>query len=82
MEKSYKYSTDVSTDKPTTKHDQVIAILQRHNGASLEEMAALANWLPHSTRAFLSGLKKKGHDNRSDKVDGMRRYRIIPPFSQ
>jgi Protein of unknown function (DUF3489) len=70
------------TDKIATKHDQVIELLQRHNGASLEEMSTLANWLPHSTRAFLTGLKKKGHDVSSDKVDGMRRYRIVTLVSQ
>ena len=70
------------TDKTATKVTQFIGLLQRHNEASLEEMCSLASWLPHSTRAFLTGLKKKGHDLSSDKVDGMRRYRIVPPVSQ
>ena len=51
-------------------------MLLRDEGASLEEMSALANWLPHSTRAFLTGLKKKGYEVTSDKVDGVRRYKI------
>jgi Protein of unknown function (DUF3489) len=82
MEKSHKSNTDASSDKPTTKHGQIIELLQRHNGVSLEEMSTLANWLPHSTRAFLTGLKKKGHEISSDKVDGLRRYRIVAPVSQ
>ena len=61
---------------PTTKIQQVIDLLSREGGASLEEMATLANWLPHSTRAFMTGLRKKGHVIESDKVDGVRRYRI------
>lgn len=60
-----------------TKHQQVIALLIRDHGASLEEMSNLANWLPHSTRAFLTGLKKKGYAIVSDKMDGVRRYRAM-----
>jgi hypothetical protein len=39
-------------------------------------MSVLADWLNHSTRAFLTGLKKKGYKVTSDKVDGTRRYKI------
>jgi predicted transcriptional regulator len=62
---------------PPTKHSQVVDLLSRNTGASLEEMSTLANWRPHSTRAFLTGLKKKGHVIESDKIDGVRRYRIV-----
>ena len=58
-----------------TKNEQVIDLLSRKDGASLEEMSNLANWLPHSTRAFLTGLKKKGYTIVSDKLGGVRRYR-------
>lgn len=58
-----------------TKHQRVIDLLSRENGASLEELSNLANWLPHSTRAFLTGLKKRGSAIASDKTDGVRRYR-------
>ena len=59
---------------PLSKHQKVINLLNRDDGASLEEMSTLANWLPHSTRAFLTGLKKKGYIITSDKTDGVRRY--------
>ena len=75
-----KKSTPISgtTEKPTlqTKHQQVVDLLSRENGATLEEMSALANWLIRSTRAFLTGLKKRGYDVGSSKVDGVRHYRI------
>lgn len=67
-----------ATTPALTKHSQVVNLLTRKHGASLEEMSILANWLPHSTRAFLTGLKKKGHLIESDKVDDIRRYRIVP----
>jgi Protein of unknown function (DUF3489) len=60
---------------PPTKHRQIIDLLSRDDGATLEEMSTLANWLPHSTGAFMTGLKKKGYAITSDKTDGVRRYR-------
>jgi hypothetical protein len=59
-----------------SKPQQILDLLKRDCGATLLELATLANWLPHSTRAYLTGLKKKGYAIDSDKVDGVRRYRI------
>ena len=33
-------------------------------------------WLPHTTRAILTGLRKKGLQVEKLKVDGVTRYRI------
>ncbi len=76
-ESSTKPSADKSAKPIPTKHSQVIALLSREGGASLEEMSVKANWLTHSTRAFMSGLKKKGYVLDSEKVEGLRRYRIL-----
>lgn len=82
MTKFAKTTTDVGVAKtaadktPPTKHQQIIDLLSREGGATLEEMSTLANWLNHSTRAFLTGLKKRGYEVGSNKVDGVRRYRI------
>ena len=58
------------------KSDVVIGLLQRAAGATLDEMVAATDWLPHTTRAALTGLKKKGHLITREKTDGVRRYRI------
>lgn len=60
------------------KHQQVVGLLQRDGGASLEEMSVYGNGLPHSTRAFITGLKKMGYVIDSKKADGIRRYHIVP----
>lgn len=44
-----------------SKIGQVLSLLRRDNGATLEEMIEATGWLPHTTRAALTGLKKKGH---------------------
>ena len=47
--------------KLPSKIAQVTALLQRQEGASLAEMVDSTGWLPHTTRAALTGLRKKGH---------------------
>lgn len=59
-----------------TKHQQVIDLLAHESGARLEVMSTKVGWLPHSTRAFMTGLKQKGYVLESEKVAGVRRYRI------
>jgi hypothetical protein len=54
----------------------VLDLLRRDEGASLAEMVEATGWLPHTTRAALTGLKKKGHDVTRHKVDGVTRYLI------
>ena len=54
-------SKPASAQPTVTKSAAVIALLSREDGATLDEMIAATSWLPHTTRAALTGLKKKGH---------------------
>ena len=63
--------------KPPRKLRQLAALVVRDAGATLDQMIAATGWLPHTTRAALTGLKKKGYVITSDKVDGVRTYRGI-----
>lgn len=45
----------------TSKIDQIIDLLKRKEGATLVELTEATGWLPHTIRAALTGLKKKGH---------------------
>jgi hypothetical protein len=65
--------------KTPSKQQQLAALLIRDEGATLDQMIAVTGWLPHTTRAALTGLKKKGYAISSDKVDGVRTYRGIAP---
>lgn len=38
----------------------VMALLRREGGVTIDEISAAMNWLPHSTRAVLTGLRKRG----------------------
>jgi predicted ArsR family transcriptional regulator len=62
---------------PSTKSARVIALLKKPKGASLEEVCSNTGWQPHSARAFMTGLRKKGFTIVRDKVDaGDSIYRI------
>lgn len=53
--------------KPESKTSQVIKLLKRKQGATLDEMIKATGWQKHTTRAALTGLKKKGHTIARDK---------------
>ena len=63
--------------KPTSKRDQIAAMLVRDGGATIAQMQEATGWLPHTVRAALTGLKKFGYGIDSDKVDGLRTYRAV-----
>ncbi len=54
----------IATGRPTrtapTKAVIVQKLLSRPKGASLIEIIEATGWLPHSARAFMTGLRKKG----------------------
>ena len=64
------------------KIDAVFALLRREGGATLDEVIKLTGWLPHSARAALTGLRKKGHAIERSKVDGISHYAIVGPVAQ
>jgi len=61
-----------------SKHAQVVAMLQRKNGATLEEIMEKMGWQRHTVRGFMAGaMKKAGYSVESFKSDkGERTYRI------
>lgn len=50
------------TDAPRagTKQALVVALLSKESGASLQDLMTATGWLPHTTRAALTGLRKRG----------------------
>jgi hypothetical protein len=54
----------------------VIALLKRDEGATLAQLAEATGWLAHTTRAALTGLRKKGHLIAKTSRGGRTVYRI------
>lgn len=59
-----------------TKIAQVVALLQSADGATLKDLIETTGWLPHTTRAALTGLRKKGHLINKQSRDGVTVYAI------
>lgn len=59
-----------------TKAALVLGLLHRDGGATLAELVEATGWLPHTTRAALTGLRKKGHAIKRERRDGTSCYRI------
>lgn len=55
--------------KAASKISTVVELLRRDVGATLDEVVTATGWLPHTTRAALTGLKKKGHTIEKSRRD-------------
>ncbi|OWK27995.1 DUF3489 domain-containing protein [Sphingomonas mucosissima] len=60
-----------------TKAALVLALLGRGEGATLTELVEATGWLPHTTRAALTGLRRNGRALDKGKRDGVTCYRIV-----
>ena len=67
-------ATRNNTTEPTspaprqgTKIARVIELLERDQGAKLDELIAATGWLPHTARAALTGLRHRGYDVRLER---------------
>jgi hypothetical protein len=63
----------LSAPRGGTKLAQVVELLQQDRGATINELMGATGWLPHTSRAALTGLRKRGFAvalDRSDKERG------------
>ena len=68
-----------SIPRPGSKLMEVIELLRRDHGATIDELIGATDWLPHTTRAALTGLRKRGYAITRDRSDGVARYMIWTP---
>ena len=61
-----------STPRGGSKLAGVIGLLERDHGATIEELIAATGWLAHTTRAALTGLRKRGYAVAIDRSDDKR----------
>jgi Protein of unknown function (DUF3489) len=59
-----------------SKLADVIDLLSRDQGATIGELIAATRWLPHTTRAALTGLRKRGYEIERSRSDRITRYRV------
>ena len=68
--------------KRTTKMNLVLELLRREGGAPLNSITEATGWLPHTARAALTGLRKKGHEVTRSKVEGETCYSVQSASAQ
>ena len=67
----------VRTPRQGTKLALVVDLLGRHQGATLDELVAATGWLPHTTRAALTDLRRRGYClHKGPRDSGARAYSI------
>lgn len=60
-----------------TRAAQLVAMLNRKQGATLVDIVKATAWKPHTARAALTGIRKRGFAVTSDKPEGKDRiYRV------
>jgi Protein of unknown function (DUF3489) len=70
-------SSTEAAPREGTKIASVLELLQRDEGATLDEVIATTGWLPHTSRAALTGLRKRGYGiERRARPEGDRAYAI------
>lgn len=61
-----------------TKRARLLDLLSRPDGATINDLTSELHWLPHTTRAALSGLRKAKYTIAKNKVGGITSYAIVP----
>ena len=73
---------ELSLTTRASKIEQVLSLLRQPGGATIDQLVAATSWLPHTTRAALTGLRKQGHEIASTKTKGETRvYRLVETLS-
>jgi hypothetical protein len=70
-------AAESSAPRDGSKRALVISLLQQDGGVTLDDLVEATGWLPHTTRAALTGLRQKGYEVvRTKGHNGRSVYRI------
>jgi Protein of unknown function (DUF3489) len=69
-----------SAPRDGSKLAEVVAMLQRDEGVTIGDLMSATGWLPHTARAAMTGLRKRGYSVIRERVEaGGSAYRISMP---
>ena len=66
------------TPRPGSKAAQLLAMMSRAEGASIDALSAALAWQPHTVRAALTRLRQRGLTISVDRAARPTTYRITP----
>jgi hypothetical protein len=62
----------------SSKQELLVEILSKKSGANIDAIVKATGWLPHTSRAMISNLRKSGHKVETEPgKDGKAVYRIV-----
>jgi hypothetical protein len=69
----------VNAPRVGTKQSLLVSMLSAEQGVTLDALIEATGWLPHTTRAALTGLRKKGYAIERFRGEGEKgsAYRIV-----
>lgn len=73
---SERGAQDAPPRRPTGKLGEVLQVISAGAGATLAEITTLTGWLPHTARAAVTGLRKRGYDVALIEQNGRKAYRL------
>ncbi|AWN42746.1 DUF3489 domain-containing protein [Methylobacterium durans] len=77
LESDDQVADRIAEPRSGSKLALVLSLLRREQGATLQDLIGATGWLPHSTRAALTGLRKRGYGlTRTLDAEGESTYRI------
>jgi len=74
-------SASIAAPRSGTKIDHVVKLLSRPKGATLAALVEATGWLPHTTYAALTGLRRRGYVLKRSRDENASRsvYRLTAP---
>ncbi|WP_424360208.1 DUF3489 domain-containing protein [Methylocystis parvus] len=75
-ERREQESQPIEKPRAGSKQVLVISMLSRKSGATIDSLIEATGWLPHTTRAALTGLRKKGFSIERAREKDVSVYRI------
>ena len=61
MTNTMKAKAAVSAPREHSKSRRLLELMMQGTGASLDDMVEATGWLPHTVRAAMTGLRKRGY---------------------
>ena len=72
--------SEIKTPRKGSKLDKLVGLLSRKTGTTIAKASEALSWQPHTTRASLTGLKKRGYViERKDRTGKDSLYMISKP---
>ncbi len=72
-------TADIKAPRSDSKQAKLVALLSRKSGVTLAKASEALEWLPHTTSATMTGLRKRGYEITRIKRENKGALYVIHP---